>query len=132
MALRIVLDTNAYSDWRRQGTWNELICRATQVMMPTMVLGELHGGFQLGLTGRENQAKLAKFLGEESVRVISPSEVTAEIYGDFYAFLHKQGTPLPTNDLWIGALTYEHKAVLVTRDRHFSRLPQVPLHSGSR
>ena len=107
--------------------WNEQIQHASLVMMPTLVLGELQAGFRLGKAGIENQAKLSRFLGEEIVRVVSPGEATAEIYGDFFAFLHKQGTPLPTNDIWIGALSYEHKAVLLTHDRHFSRLPQVPL-----
>ena len=125
--MRIMLDTNAYSDWRRNGTWNELIGKASVVMVPTMVLGELHAGFRLGKAGLENQSKLSRFLGEDVVKVVSPGEGTAEIYGDFFAYLYKQGTPLPIHDIWIGALSYEHKAVLVTKDRHFSRLPQVPL-----
>lgn len=125
--MRVMLDTNAYSHWRRSGTWNDVIRHASLVMIPTMVLGELQAGFRLGNAGPDNQAKLSRFLGEEVVKVVSPSEGTAEIYGDFFAYLYKQGTPLPTNDIWIGALSYEHKAVLLTKDRHFSRLPQVPL-----
>ena len=89
--------------------------------------GGIAGRFSFGQSRIENQAKLSRFLGEEIVRVVSPGEATAEIYGDFFAYLHKQGTPLPTNDIWIGALSYEHKAVLLTHDRHFSCLPQVPL-----
>lgn len=127
MALRIILDTNAYSDWRRSGRWSEWIEQASVVMVPTIVLGELHAGFRLGKANLENRAKLSRFLGEEVVEVISPSEVTAEIYGDFFSYLYKKGTPLPIHDVWIGALSYEHKAVLVTQDKHFSQLPQVSL-----
>jgi len=125
--VRIMLDTSAYSHWRRSGTWNDLIRQASWVMVPTMVLGELQAGFRLGKAGLENQSKLSRFLGEEAVKVVSPSEATAEIYGNFFAYLHRQGTPLPANDIWIGALSYEHKAMLLTHDRHFTRLPQVPL-----
>lgn len=125
--MRIMLDTSAYSQWRRMGLWDETIRLASMVFVPTIVLGELQAGFRMGKASIENQAKLSRFLGEQVVQVVGPGEATAEIYGDFFAHLYKQGTPLPTNDIWIGALSYEHKAVLLTMDRHFSRLPQVPL-----
>jgi len=35
------------------------------------------------------------------------------------------GTPIPDNDLWIAAMSLEHDLALVTRDRHFDRIPQV-------
>jgi predicted nucleic acid-binding protein len=43
-----------------------------------------------------------------------------------YAQLRRQGTPIPTNDMWIAALTSQHDLALCTRDRHFDRLPQIP------
>lgn len=43
------------------------------------------------------------------------------------AELRTQGTPIPTNDLWIAALVVEHGLTLYTRDRHFEHLPQLPL-----
>jgi predicted nucleic acid-binding protein len=39
----------------------------------------------------------------------------------------KQGTPIPTNDLWIAALTLQHDLLLFTRDTHFNHLPQLPV-----
>jgi len=35
------------------------------------------------------------------------------------------GTPIPDNDLWIAALVVEHNLTLITRDRHFRRIPQL-------
>lgn len=125
--MRLLLDTNAYSDWRRSGRWNGLISRAAGVLMPTVVLGELHAGFRLGLAGRENIARLSEFLNAEPVKVVSPTERTAEIYGDFIAQLKGQGTPIPTNDVWISALAYEWRALLVSRDTHFHCLPQLAM-----
>ena len=46
MELIVVLDTNAYSDWRRHGQWNRMISTATEVLIPAIVLGELRYGFQ--------------------------------------------------------------------------------------
>ncbi|SPE41950.1 Ribonuclease VapC (fragment) [Candidatus Sulfopaludibacter sp. SbA3] len=33
---------------------------------------------------------------------------------------------MPDNDLWIGALALQHNLALVTRGRHFRRIPQLP------
>lgn len=43
-------------------------------------------------------------------------------------FLHKlrrQGTAIPTNDLWIAALAVQHGLALCTSDAHFRHLPQL-------
>jgi predicted nucleic acid-binding protein len=40
--------------------------------------------------------------------------------------LRVQGTPIPTNDLWIAALVAQHDLLLLARDAHFDRLPQLP------
>ena len=39
--------------------------------------------------------------------------------------LKRAGTPIPDNDLWIAALAMEHDLALVTRDRHFDKVPQL-------
>ena len=39
--------------------------------------------------------------------------------------LRQQGTPIPTNDLWIAALVLQHNLTLCDRDRHFDNLPQL-------
>ncbi len=33
--------------------------------------------------------------------------------------------PVPTNDLWIASLAVQHHLLLLTRDEHFQKLPQV-------
>jgi predicted nucleic acid-binding protein len=42
-----------------------------------------------------------------------------------FAQLRRQGTPVPTNDLWIAALVLQHDLVLCTSDTHFDKLPQI-------
>ena len=46
MELNLVLDTNAYSDWRRSGRWHSNIALANRVVLPVVVLGELLHGFR--------------------------------------------------------------------------------------
>jgi predicted nucleic acid-binding protein len=36
-----------------------------------------------------------------------------------------RGTPIPTHDIWIAALVVEHGLTLLSRDKHFDRLPQI-------
>ena len=124
--MRILLDTNAYSDWRRRGHWNRTISTATEVLVPTIVLGELHYGFQGSAKASENEFKLAGFLRHPAVRVIGVGESTSRCYAHLKFFLRNQGTPIPENDVWIAALAMEHAAMLVSSDAHFEHLPQVP------
>ena len=46
-------------------------------------------------------------------------------YAHLFYQLRQQGTPIPTNDIWIAALTVEHGLALFSRDSHFDHLPQL-------
>jgi tRNA(fMet)-specific endonuclease VapC len=46
-------------------------------------------------------------------------------YASLFAQLRSQGTPIPTNDIWIAALVLQHDLVLLTGDGHFSKIPQI-------
>ena len=41
--------------------------------------------------------------------------------------MRSKGTPIPTNDIWIAALTKEARGELVARDGHFDALPMLAL-----
>ena len=125
MELIVVLDTNAYSDWRRSGRWHEWIAIADRVVMPVIVLGELYHGFHKGLQSAQNLARLHEFLSEPQVEVMPATRRSAEIYGEFLVGLQQRGTPLPTNDIWIAAMAHECAGRLISRDAHFDFLPQV-------
>jgi tRNA(fMet)-specific endonuclease VapC len=47
----------------------------------------------------------------------------ADTYGLLYRGLRQQGTPIPSNDLWIAASCLKHGAVLFRLDGHFERVP---------
>lgn len=127
MDLILVLDTNAYSDWRRYRRWNENLAMADRVLVPVVVLGELFHGFGRGNRRVANICNLDAFLREPQVDVAPVTRRTAEIYVEFLMLLRAQGTPIPTNDIWIAALTHECNGQLVTSDRHFRHIPPVRL-----
>jgi tRNA(fMet)-specific endonuclease VapC len=127
MDLILVLDTNAYSDWRRSGRWHPQIAIANRVVIPTTVIGELHHGFRKGTNFGVNTRKLREFLAEPQVEVHPVTYRTAEIYGELVHHLQQQGTPIPTNDIWIAAATQECRGILASGDDHFRHLPFIDL-----
>jgi tRNA(fMet)-specific endonuclease VapC len=50
-------------------------------------------------------------------------EDTAEYYAQIVSDLRKNGIPIPTNDIWIAAVAFQHRFRLFTKDRHFQAVP---------
>lgn len=123
---RLTLDTSAYSAFKRghAGVVARLR-RAEEILLPSIVLGELLGGFEAGQPSRRNREELARFRGSPRVRLVAIGEATAERYAAIYASLRSRGQPIPTNDLWIAASAMEHGTELVTLDRDFTHVPQI-------
>lgn len=127
MALRVALDTNRYTDLARGDQMTlEVVRRARQVFLPFVVLGELRAGFLCGSRTAENERNLARFLAEERVATLGCDDETTHHYARLFLQLRRQGTPIPTNDLWIAALVSQHGLFLCARDSHFDHLPQLP------
>jgi predicted nucleic acid-binding protein len=115
-----VLDTSAYSHFRAgDSRVHDLIASAEAVLLPTTVLGELYGAFDLGARVRDNHAMLAEFLQEPFVAIVPVSSTVARQYGRIYANLRRGGTPIPANDMWIAAATIDQGACLLTFDHDF-------------
>src|SRR6266702_8639848 len=123
---RILLDTSAYSLLMRGRTEVAgLLDAADEVYLPAVVIGELLAGFKKGNTEQRNREILDQFLAVPHVGTLPLDEETAERYAVILDFLRRQGTPIPTNDLWIAARAMQHGLVMITADRHFLKLPQV-------
>ena len=124
--MRLALDSNSYTDLCRGDTPTvDLVEQALAVFLPLVVLGELRAGFSLGRHGVENERTLGRFLRRPGVQALCPDEETTHRYAATYRQLRHQGTPIPTNDMWIAALVLQHDLVLLARDRHFDHLPQL-------
>lgn len=124
--MRIALDTKRYTDLcRGDRSVVETVEKADAVWLPFIVIGELRAGFAVGSQGARNDAVLRRFLLKPGVGVLYADEQTTHHYAIFYRQLRKQGTPIPTNDMWIAALVLQHSLVLCARDAHFDMLPQL-------
>lgn len=126
MDLRVALDTNRLTDlFHGDAELAERLGFCEEVWIPLVVLGEIKAGFYGGTQQGRNEALLSKLLAKATVRVLLPSPETAEQYARVFVQLKRAGTPIPDNDLWIAALVLEHNLVLISRDKHFDRIPQL-------
>lgn len=124
--MRLALDTTRYTDLcRGDVSAVEAIEFADEVWLPFIVVEELRAGFAVGTQGPRNEAVLRRFLLKTRVGVLYADDQTTHHYAPVYRQLRKQGTPIPTNDMWIAALVLQHSLVLFARDAHFDVLPQL-------
>jgi len=118
--MRLLLDTNAYVDFKLNHTeLVEYVTKAEKVLISPIVYGELLLGFRNGTRFEKNMAELDLFMTNEAVEMIQIGSITADRYSRIVAQLKQQGTPIPSNDIWIAAQTMESGAELVTGDNHF-------------
>jgi tRNA(fMet)-specific endonuclease VapC len=124
--VRVALDTNRLTDLFQGDT--ELAARlgnCDEVWIPLVVLAEIKAGFYGGNQQHRNEILLRNLLAKPTVGVLLPGRETAEQYARLFVQLKRAGSPVPDNDLWIAALALEHDLMLITRDRHFHRVPQL-------
>ena len=121
--MKILLDTTAYVGFKRNVSETvEIIVRAEQILFSPVVLGELMFGFRNGSRFKENMDDLDNFLQHDAVELIQLGKITSDRYSRIAAQLKRQGTPIPTNDIWIAAQTMEQGAELITSDQHFEKI----------
>src|SRR5258708_6800503 len=85
--------------------------------LPVIVIGE----YEFGLAGSKRNKELTAWfalLVSESL-VLTVDRETATHYGAICAALKRNGTPIPSNDLWIAALAVQHDLPVVSQDGHF-------------
>ena len=126
MAVGIAIDTNRYRDFcAGDPIAVDRFQTAAGIAVPFVVLAELRAGFLYGTRARQNESVLTRFLNRPRVTVLYAGDTTVHHYAQLYLQLRRQGTPIPTNDIWIAALTTEHNLALFSRDAHFDSLPQL-------
>jgi tRNA(fMet)-specific endonuclease VapC len=123
----ICIDTNRYVDSDR-GVADavDLVRIATRVVIPFVVVAELRAGFARGSRVLENERRLSRFLTARRVELVFADEATTYHYAAIFVQLASQGTPIPTNDIWIAAIALQHGLTLFSHDAHFNHLPQIP------
>ena len=124
--MNILLDTNRYRDFCEGNAGAlDILQRARSISVPFVVLAELRSGFLSGTLARRNEQVLTRFLNTPRVRTLFADAETTHHFARLFAQLRRQGTPLPTHDIWIAALAVQHDLLLFSRDAHFDVLPQL-------
>lgn len=120
----MILDTNALS------AVADNVSAAVQVFvsvdtleLPVIVLGEYRFGIAQSLRRDNYEQWLTKLIA--SSRVLDINEHTTRHYAQVRVELKKAGRPVPSNDLWIAALSRQHSLPILSRDRHFDGISGV-------
>ena len=121
--MKIMLDTSAYVGFKRNAVEAvEIIVKAELIIFSPVVMGELMFGFRNGTRFKENMDDLDRFLKHEVVDLLPIGKITSDRYSRIAVKLRQQGTPIPTNDIWIAAQAMEQGAELITSDHHFDKI----------
>jgi tRNA(fMet)-specific endonuclease VapC len=121
MSGRFLLDTNiVIAIFAKEAKMQAHLVSATEVFVPTIVLGELYYGAHKSSRLAENIAKINEFAANSVVLVSDTAK--AQSYGEIKNALRAKGRPIPENDIWIAAIAMQYNLALVTRDSHFGEV----------
>ena len=126
---KIIIATNIYSNLLRGNCEvNDSLRQVSHIGISAISIGELFSGFMAGNRIKENRYELGQFLDSPRVVIYSIDIDTAEYYSAILNKLKKNGTPIPTNDIWIAAVAFQQGLPLYTLDNHFSYVQGLLLH----
>lgn len=118
----MILDTNAVSALSFEDAGlTGLLGGNERHHLPVVVIGE----YEFGIAGSKRKKELKAWfalLVSESI-VLNIDRETAVQYGQVCEALKRAGKPIPSNDVWIGALALQHGLAVVSRDGHLDWVP---------
>lgn len=126
--MTLALDTNAYTALALGDSKAlDIVTSASELLLPVIVLGELHQGFRLGSQYKRNLARLNEFLEKSGTIIGEVDDQTAKQYAEIILSLRAKGKPMPANDIWIAAICLCENASLLTANRHFDHIENLNL-----
>lgn len=126
--MELIFDTNAYVEVAKgNAAALQKLRRAAKVHLTFISVAELRAGFACGTKTQQNEKNLQRFLSAARVNVLYADSETSLFYARIYATLRQNGTPVPTNDLWIAALALQHGLPVYSFDHHFSKIEAIDL-----
>lgn len=125
--MRLILDTNIYSDYAEGNpeTVDIIARKAREICFPVIVIGELYYGFRKSSRKKLNEKRIEQFIDLFQVEIIPADDNVARKYALIYEYLEKKGCKVPINDVWIAACCMADGGTLLTRDKHFSNVEQI-------
>ena len=125
---KVLIDTNIYSlAMKGDVTVVNALRKIDQIGFSAISAGELFSGFKGGNQEDKNREELNVFLDSPRVVVHTIDVETADFYASILNSLKVSGTPIPTNDIWIAAVAFQHGYKLCTKDKHFDLVPGLVL-----
>jgi tRNA(fMet)-specific endonuclease VapC len=120
----MILDTNALSALADgdEGLAEKMVAVSVP-SLPSIVLGE----FRYGILGSKYHSRYEGWLQNSlnAFSVISVDGATAVHYALIRFGLKSRGMPIPENDIWIAALALQYRLPVLSRDKHFSFIPEI-------
>ncbi len=121
---KVLIDTNVFSlAMKGEGSVVTALRKIDLIGFSTISIGELFSGFKGGSRETRNREELNLFLDSPRVVVHSIDEGTADFYASVLNDLRAAGTPIPTNDIWIAAVAFQHGYKIYSKDNHFNLVP---------
>ncbi|MBU1340554.1 MAG: type II toxin-antitoxin system VapC family toxin [Proteobacteria bacterium] len=121
---KVLIDTNIYSlAMKGDEAVTTALRKIDQIGISAISIGELFSGFKGGNCEGKNKNELNLFLDSPRVILFKVDMETAEFYASILNNLKSQGTPIPTNDIWIAAMAFQNGFNLFSKDKHFSLIP---------
>lgn len=114
----MILDTSSLSAIAdNEASAARIVTQAESIELPVIVLGE----YRFGIAQSRRRDEYEKWLGEliAATRVLPVDDETSGHYAQIRAELKKAGLPIPSNDLWIAALSRQHRLPLMSQDQRF-------------
>lgn len=122
--MNVLIDTNIYSlAMKGDATVVNMMRKFDRIALSSISIGELYSGFKGGNQEVKNREELNIFLDSPRVMVHDIDVETADFYASILDNLRVAGTPIPTNDIWIGAVAFQHGYRLYSKDKHFNLIP---------
>ena len=121
----LALDTNALIRFfRNDAEVVKAFSRYDRLLIPAATDAEFRTG--LDVSSRRGNMVLARYdelLRLDSVGFASADERVSARYSELMRYLMRNGTPIPSNDIWIASTALVHNAVLCSGDSHFNCVP---------
>jgi len=114
----LILDTNALSAYLdRTPEAVEMVSEVRELAIPVIVAGEFAFGIAQSRHREAYERSLQRMLDRCTVLEIGIE--TARHYAAIRLELKSAGRPIPSNDLWIAALSRQYAIPVMSRDSHF-------------
>lgn len=122
--MALILDTNALSAFADGDAGLQVVLSTEDELgLPSIVLGEYLFGIRQSRYRRQYERWLEQYL--DIFSILQVGSKTAGHYADIRSELKLAGSPIPSNDIWIAAITRERRCKLATKDTHFKMIRDV-------